>query len=221
MSIATAILGNSGTGKTASIRNLDPERVLFIQAINKPLPFKHNWQPFQTKEKKGTIFTTDNAAHIAAGIEKAESIGKDIVIIDDFQYILSNEFMKRSNEKGFDKFADIGRHGWDVMNAAINAPGNTRVYILCHTASDDYGQNIRMKTIGKMLDEKIVLEGMLTLVLRTHVESGKYLFSTRNNGNDTVKTPMGMFESEYIENDLAQVDRTICEFYNIDTKKES
>jgi len=215
MSIATAIIGNSGTGKTASLRDLDPEKVLFIQTIKKPLPFKGDWQLFNSETKKGTVYRTDNSDYICAGISKAESIGKEIVIIDDFQYLMSNEFMRRSQEKGYDKFNDIGRHGWDVMNAAVNAPDSLRVYILCHSACDDYGQNVRMKTVGKMLDEKIVLEGMLSIVLRTKVIDGKYLFTTQNDGNDTVKTPMGMFSSAAIENDLAQVDKTICEYYNI------
>ena len=215
MSIATAIIGNSGTGKTASLRNLNSADVLLIQTIRKPLPFRHDWQPFDPDKKTGTIAITDDSGSIIRGIESATALGKSIVVVDDFQYLLSNEFMRRAAEKGFDKFTEIARHGWDVMNAAMNAPEGVRVYVLCHSASDDFGGNIRMKTIGKLLDEKIVLEGMLSVVLRTQVENGRYMLSTKNNGNDTVKTPMEMFEYDLIENDLAQIDKAICEYYKI------
>ena len=93
-------------------------------------------------------------------------------------------------------------------------PAHKRVYILAHTQNDDYGRT-KIKTIGKMLDEKITLEGMFTICLRTHVKDDAYQFSTPNNGSDTVKSPMGLFEQDFIDNDLAAIDRIICDYYGI------
>jgi hypothetical protein len=206
------ILGESGTGKSASLRNFDPARCLLIQAIRKPLPFKSNgWKPYNKHDGSGSVIVTDNAAHIEGAMRKIE---REIVILDDFQYVLANEFMRRSEEKGFDKFTEIGRHAWNILKAATELAPDRRVYILCHTASDDFGK-VKMKTIGKLLDDKITPEGMVTMVLRTSVQDGKHFFVTQNNGNDTTKSPMGMFDEQFIDNDLAAVDEAICAYYDI------
>jgi len=209
MSIATLILGQSGTGKSTSLRNLNPADVLLIQAIKKPLPFRSkDWQPL-TKDG-GNVFVTDSAAKICQIIEKTQ---KKIIVIDDFQYIMANEFMRRTAERGFDKFTDIGKAAWDIFNAA-SAAADKRIYILSHTEQSESGVT-KLKTIGKMLDEKITLEGMVTICLRTSVTNGVYEFSTQNNGSDTVKSPIGLFESERIDNDLAAVDAAIVEYYGL------
>jgi hypothetical protein len=205
MSIAAMILGESGTGKSASLRNMDPATTLLIQTTKKPLPFPgKGWKP-QVTDHWETIIKYMNAA---------ADRGKDKVIIDDFQYLLANEFMRRSSEHGFSKFMEIGHHAWSVMKAAAEAPDNVRVYLLGHTATDDSGL-IRAKTIGKLLDEKITVEGMFTIVLRTIVNDQGYMFSTQNNGQDTTKSPIGMFETRLIDNDLAAVDSAICNYYDI------
>jgi hypothetical protein len=194
MAIVTMILGKSGTGKSTSLRNMKPQTVSLIQLLKKPLPFKAgSWKPF----------VNDNYS----------------IILDDFQYMMANEFMRRTDEKGFEKFTEIGRHVWDVLMAAGSLPDDVRVYVLSHTEEDDYG-GAKMKTIGKMLDEKIALEGMVTIVLRTHVSDGVYQFATQNNGADTTKSPLGMFDSKLIDNDLAAVDSAICEYYNINKETE-
>lgn len=213
MSIATMILGESGTGKSASLRKLDPNRTLLIQAVRKPLPFKApGWKVHSGGANgSGNVFVTDSAPKIEGLMRRSPH---EIVIIDDFQYILANEFMRRSDEKGFEKFTDIGRHAWDILNAATSLSDDRRVYILAHTTSDEFGKT-KMKTIGKLLDEKITPEGLVTIVLRTVVRDGQYLFATQNSGNDTTKSPMGMFAEHHVENDLAMVDDTICEYYGI------
>ena len=129
-------------------------------------------------------------------------------------------YMASRNVKGFDKFTEIGGAGFDIAKAASELGENKRVYVLAHTTSDEFG-NTRIKTLGKLLDDKIVVEGMFTTVLRTHVENGRYLFSTQNSGSDTVKSPMGMFSEQYIENDLAAIDRVICDYYCITNEKEN
>lgn len=210
MSIATLILGQSGTGKTTSLRNLDPNDVLLIQAVRKPLPFRSKeWK--QLTSEGGSIYVCDNAAQICKVMEKTT---RKIIIIDDNQYIMANEFMRRSSEKSFDKFTEIGRNMWDIFNKASALPDDVRVYILSHIEESEIGKT-KIKTIGKLLDEKITLEGMVTICLQTQVVNDNYIFMTKNNGHNTVKSPIGLFESEHIENDLKAVDDAIVEYYGL------
>ena len=205
MGIPVLILGESGTGKSTSLRNMDPENCLLIQVLKKPLPFRGSgWKRF----------VLNSWETIRKGIERAKSLGKSVVIIDDFQYLMADEFMRRSGERGFDKFTEIGVHAYEVIKAAQNCEDDIRVYFLSHSETTDMGKT-KAKTIGKLLDEKITLEGMFTIVMRTHVENGVHQFTTQNSGSDTVKTPMGLFETSAIDNDLEMVDNKICEYYEI------
>jgi len=210
MSIATLILGQSGTGKSTSLRNLNPNDVLLIQSIRKPLPFRSKeWKPLTSEG--GSIYVSDNSEQIIKVMKKCT---RPIIILDDMQYIMANEYMRRSQETGFSKFTEIGKKTWDIFNTASQLEGNKRVYILSHTDENDQGKT-KIKTIGKMLDEKITLEGMVTVCMQTAVINDQYVFMTRNNGNNTVKTPIDMFSDEHIPNDLNAVDQAICNFYEI------
>lgn len=213
MSVVTMVLGESGTGKSTSLRNMQPADTLLIQAVKKPLPFKSSdWKRFDKDTcKAGNIFQTDNASQIITLMQKTK---RKVIVLDDFQYVMANEFMRRTNEKGFDKFTEIGKNAWDIINAAAALPEDVRVYILSHIETSDSGHT-KIKTIGRMLDEKIALEGMVTIVLRTMLRDGQYLFATRNNGSDTTKTPMGLFDSESIDNDLRAVDQAIQAYYEL------
>lgn len=199
------ILGKPGTGKSFSLRNFDKAEVGVINVQGKILPFKGgaSWD----------ITSTDDSDEITAAIKKMAQKYK-VIVVDDFQYVMANEFMRRSTENGYDKFTDIGRHAWDIANTVRSLPADVIVYVLCHTDTDQDGFE-KLKTIGKLLDEKIFLEGMSTIVLKTHVEDGKYTFLTQNNGRDTVKSPAGMFPSYAIENDLKYVDDKIRSYYEI------
>ncbi|ARP86268.1 AAA family ATPase [Bordetella genomosp. 9] len=212
MSIVTMVLGESGTGKSASLRNLDPADTLLIQAVKKPLPFRSgNWKRFDKEAcPEGNIFQTDAAANIIALMQRTR---RKVIVVDDFQYVMANEFMRRTDERGFDKFTEIGKNAWDILNAAASLQEDVRVYLLSHVETTESGRT-KIKTIGKMLDEKITLEGMVTIVLRTVIRDGQYLFATRNNGSDTTKTPMGLFEQDLIDNDLAAVDQAIFDYYH-------
>jgi len=210
MSIVTMILGESGTGKSTSLRDLNPASTLLIQAIAKPLPFRNpNWQRFSTENRNGNIMQSDQSGEIINLMQKTR---RPVIVIDDFQYIMANEFMRRTDERGFDKFTEIGRHAWDILNAAAALPDDKHVYILSHTETTDAGRT-KLKTIGKLLDDKITLEGMVTIVLRTVVRDGNYYFATRNNGSDTTKTPMELFTDELIDNDLQAVNAAITQYY--------
>lgn len=210
MSIATFILGESGTGKSTSMRNMNPAQTLLIQAIKKPLPFRSEGWRYITKDG-GNIVVRDGAAEI---IDLMHRTQRDVIVLDDYQYVLANEFMRRTDERGFDKFTEIGKHAWEIIRAAADLPEHKRVYVLSHTETTDAGR-VKAKTIGRMLDEKITLEGMFSIVLRTAVINDQYVFRTRNNGSDTVKTPLGMFDTETIPNDLAAVDAAIVDYYQL------
>jgi hypothetical protein len=205
MGTPVMILGTSGTGKSASMRNLNPARVGLINVAKKPLPFRGALKSMDT----------DDYPTIMATIARAKA---DIIVIDDAQYLMANAFMRRAKEPGYQKFSDIGLDFWNLVQQVINLPPEKVVYFLGHTEVDTFG-NCKFKTIGKMLDDKITVEGMFAIVLRTRVADGHFYFSTVNDGTDTVKTPMGMFPEAYIDNDLAIVDAAIRDYYNL-TKKE-
>jgi hypothetical protein len=206
MGTPVMILGTSGTGKSASMRNLNPARVGLINVAKKPLPFRGALKSMDT----------DDYPTIMATIARAKA---DIIVIDDAQYLMANAFMRRAKEPGYQKFSDIGLDFWNLVQQVINLPPEKVVYFLGHTEVDTFG-NCKFKTIGKMLDDKITVEGMFAIVLRTRVADGHFYFSTVNDGTDTVKTPMGMFPEAYIDNDLAIVDAAIRDYYNL-TKKET
>lgn len=208
MSITTLIIGRSGSGKTASMRNLPRKGTYLIQVLAKRMPFR------RAEAEKIASVVTDNWQTIVQRAQWAAKNGAKVIVVDDFQYLMANEFMRRTTETGFQKFTEIGYHAWDVLNALIALPDDVRVYVLSHSEEADDGR-IKMKTIGKMLDEKITLEGMVTTVLRTTVNDGQHYFATRNNGNDTVKAPIGLFEDDFIDNDLAAVDELIQSYYEI------
>lgn len=210
MSIAVLVLGESGTGKSTSLRNMNPAETLLIQTISKPLPFRNKeWRPIS--KDGGNILVSADHAVIVAAMEKTT---RPVIVVDDFQYLLATEFMARAHETGYTKFTELALHYWAVLTKAGSLPPNKRVYMLSHTDTSDQGQ-VRAKTIGKLLNEKITVEGLVSIVLRTMVINGKYVFSTRNSGSDTTKTPLDLFAEEHIENDLAAVDKAVVDYYNL------
>ena len=195
------------------MRNLDPSKTLLIQCIKKPLPFRSvGWKTRITMKSDGNVIQTSDPAMIEKIMRQSPH---EIVVIDDYQAVMVNELMNRSSEKGYDKFTDIAKSAWNVFNAAGDLAEHRRVYIMAHTQTDDFGQT-RMKTVGKMVDNTLVPEGYFTVVLRTEVVNGNYLFSTQSNGQDCCKSPISMFADNHIENDLAMVDGHIQEFYSIE-----
>lgn len=201
MAIPVLILGESGTGKSASLRNFEPDDLKVINVANKPLPFKNKFESISTDDYR-TI------------IKELKLNKKKVAVIDDAQYLMANEFMRRATERGFDKFTEIAQNFWTLVNTVKDLPADWVVYFLAHIERDANG-NEKIKTIGKLLDEKITVEGMFTIVLKTNVTDGVYSFITQNSGHDTVKSPIGMFPSIVIDNDLKYVDEKIRNYYEI------
>lgn len=207
MGIPVMILGESGSGKSSSMRNFAPNEIGIINVGKKPLPFRSQIKPFNS----------DNYAKIVDIMQKAKAKS---IVIDDCQYLMANEFMRNAKVTGFQKFTDIALNFWSLVQIVIDQlPDDVIVYFLGHIERDANG-NEKFKTIGKMLDEKITIEGLFTIVLKTVVSDGKYQFSTQTNGMDTVKSPLGMFSEPLIENDLKMVDETIRDYYNIKGDKK-
>lgn len=201
MGIPVLILGESGTGKSASLRNFKPEDLKVINVANKPLPFKNKIESIATDDYRTVI-------------KELKLNKKKVAVIDDAQYLMANEFMRRATERGFDKFTEIAQNFWSLVNIVKDLPSDQVVYFLAHIERDANG-NEKIKTIGKLLDEKITVEGMFTIVLKTNVTDGVYSFITQNSGHDTVKSPIGMFPSVVIDNDLKYVDEKIRNYYEI------
>lgn len=203
MAIIVMILGESGTGKSASLRNFSKDDVVIVNTIGKPLPFRS--KGFET-------VNSDDYGQIRQFIKKTD---RKSIVIDDAQYLMADEFMRRAKEKGYDKFTEIAQNYWSLINFCRQLADDQIVYFLQHTETSSDGSTTKAKTIGRMLDEKITVEGMFSIVLRTSVVDGEYCFSTQNNGQDTVKSPVGMFDTDLIPNDLKMVDQKIREYYDL------
>jgi len=207
MAIVTYILGNSGEGKSFSLKHVDPNLVGIINVNDKPLPFRGG-HVFRS-------YATDNAEKIKKALLASKA---PIIVIDDFQYVMGNEYIGGANQKftgdaAFQRYNVMAYNFWSIINTAIReVASDKRVYILCHVQEEN--GRTKMKTIGKMIDDKIVPEGMVTTVLQTTIRDDKYFFMTQNNGFNTVKSPEDMFQSDLIPNDLNAVDDAICEYYN-------
>ena len=203
MGIPVMIFGESGSGKSTSLRNFKAGEVSVINVSKKPMPFKNN----------GIATVNTNDYQQITGL-LLKSQNKSIVI-DDATYLLVGEFMRSAKTAGFQKFTDMALNFYGLVQLVIDKlPPEKIVYFLGHVDRDANG-NERFKTIGKLLDEKVTLEGLFTIVLKTEVHDRHYTFATQTNGMDTVKSPMGMFEHLQIDNDLQVVDKKIREYYGI------
>lgn len=206
MAIPVLIIGKSGSGKSASMMNLDPAKTALISVLGKPLPFRGKFDQL----------VTDDSAQIIGAVKVTK---REIVVIDDVGYTMTNMFMRDHAAGGggnavFSLYNSIGDKFWNMIEAVRRIPENKRVYFIMHEEQNDFG-NVRPKTIGKMIDEKVCLEGMFTICLRCMTSNGKHIFRTQSDGLDVAKSPIGMFADVEIPNDLAMVDKAICEYYEI------
>lgn len=201
MAVLVMAYGQSGTGKSTSLRNFKNEEVAVVNVSGKPLPFRGDVKPYNS----------DNYQKIMAAIQGTD---RKSIVIDDATYLMVNAFMRNAKVVGYQKYTDMAYDFNALVEFCANLPDDKIVYFLGHSDQADDGRE-HFKTIGKMLDNYVTLEGRFTIVLKTVVQDGKYMFSTQNNGQDTVKSPMGMFEHALIDNDLKAVDDTIREYWGI------
>tara|TARA_R110000822_G_scaffold16329_14_gene55771 strand:+ start:8857 stop:9540 length:684 start_codon:yes stop_codon:yes gene_type:complete len=226
MSQEILIIGESGSGKSTSLESLDASSTFLVNVAKKPMPFrgwKKNYSQLTKDNPKGNYIATDNSQQIVATLKHVDENMPHIktVIVDDFTYVMANEFMRRANEKGFEKFTEIGLHAWEIANAGKNMRDDVTFIMIGHAeASTDLSGNrkLKFKTIGKLVDDKVNMEGMFTIVLFTDVEKDpnggiKHYFRTQSDGTTTGKTPKGMFDELKIPNDINQVIQAINKYY--------
>lgn len=203
MGVPVLILGESGSGKSTSLRNFDPEEVAIFNVAGKRLPFK---------KKMPYVIDTSSYSTIEKKLKEAKF---KRYVIDDSQYLLSFELFEKAKQTGYGKFTDIAVNFQNLIATIVNdTPADCIVYILHHVEETDGGR-IKIKTVGKMLDNQLTLEGLFTIVLMTKYSNKEYKFVTQTDGTTPCKSPMDMFELE-IPNDLKMVDETIRKYYEME-----
>lgn len=206
MGIPVLILGESGSGKSTSIRNFEVDEVGIFNVASKPLPFR----------KK--IPKADGASYVTI-IKSLKNSKLKKYVIDDSQYLLCFEMFATAKETGYTKFTNMALNFYNLVQTVINeTPPDVIVYFLHHVETTTDGK-IKAKTIGKMLDEKLTVEGLFSIVLLCETDGISHKFITQSDGNTTAKSPMEMFDKE-IDNDLKLVDTTIREYYELNKEDE-
>ena len=202
MGVPVLILGESGSGKSASLRNFEPEEVSVFNVAGKPMPFR----------KRLPCKTTADYGAIMHGIQQSQ---KKSFVIDDSQYLMCFESFARAKDAGYGKYTDFALHFYNLVQFVINGtPPDVIVYFLHHTETDANTGKVKAKTMGKMLDNQLTLEGLFAIVLQCVTDGKKHTFITQSDGYTTAKSPMEMFPLE-IENDLKNVDQTIRNYYEM------
>ena len=202
MGIPCLVLGESGSGKSASLRNFEPADVSIFNVAAKPLPFR----------KKLPSRATSDYSAIMQGISQSQ---KKAFVIDDSQYLLCFESFAKAKETGYGKYTDMALHFYNLVQFVIRqTPPDVIVYFLHHTDTDSNTGKVKAKTMGKMLDNQLTLEGLFSIVLMAYTDGKKHVFVTQSDGMTTCKSPMEMFPAE-IDNDLKAVDTAIREYYNL------
>ena len=205
MGIPVLVLGESGSGKSCSLRNFNKEDVVIYNIAGKPLPFK------KQLNKADNV----NYAQIKSNMQKGNF---KTYVIDDSQYLMAFEMFDRAKELGYNKFTDVALNFRGLVDSVIrNTPADVIVYFLHHTETTDTGK-IKAKTSGKMLDNQLTLEGLFSIVLLCKTDGQEHYFETQSDGYSTCKSPMGMFDLK-IDNDLKMVDDKIREYYELNKKE--
>jgi hypothetical protein len=218
MGIPVLIAGESGSGKTYSIKQLDPEQVGIFLCEKSRLPFRKQFNTYKVrnmqKDVDGKTMIYRQSVVIQTVLRKPKD-PKKIYVIDDSQYIMANEFFDRAGETGYQKFVDIGANFRNLIHLVNNElPDDVIVYFLHHPEMDSNTGKMKAKTIGKMLDEKLTLEGCFDIVLFAKTDGAEHWFETQSDGTTTAKSPEEMFDAK-IPNDLAFVDKTIRDYYGL------
>lgn len=213
MGIPVIIYGKSGAGKSRSLKNFKEDEIYLVNVIGKPLPFKGVFK---------YVTNSDQIPNIMEGLSKMGKAGIKTAVVDDFGYIMTNMFMRgHGSGDQFKLYNQIGDNIWTFINyiqSAAVAP-DAIVYLVMHEDINEDGTN-KLRTIGKLLDQKVCLEGMATVVLHAIVKGDRHVFETQSNGNSLAKSPEGMFAELEIENDLKMVDQAIREYWGLNAPKK-
>ncbi len=220
------LLGLSGTGKSTSLRNLNPEETFIIQCVKKKLPFKGYKDKYVDLSKdnpNGNKCFTKDYEKIGKQLKYLSNERKEIktIILDDSSYLLTDDFMGRVTKKvskgeGFEKYNQIAFNFYQLLDTIESLRDDLIVIFIAHTQLNDDGTRT-FKTVGKLLDSMIVMEGLVTIVIESSIKDGRYVFQTnKKDGSEPCKTPHGMFEEDelFIDNDLQVVLDRIEEFDN-------
>ena len=210
MGIPVIIYGKSGAGKSRSIKGFKSDEIYLVNVLGKPLPFKGSFK---------YVSNTDNVQTIMAGLSKMST---KVAVVDDFGYIMTNLFMRgHGGGDQFKLFNTIGDAVWSFINFIQSAAvtEDAIVYLILHEDINEDGSS-KLRTIGKLLDQKVCIEGMATVVLRATVKGGRHIFQTQSDGTSIAKSPEGMFAGEEIDNDLKQVDTAIRAYWGLKAGKE-
>lgn len=218
MGMPVLVFGKSGSGKSRSLKNFAEDEILFINVENKMLPFRKKFK-YEIVPK-----SDQNATSLQRIFLALDKMPCNTAVIDDCGYLMTHYFMDHHREKSgnlsfemYDSIADIIYNL--VQYIKNNLPPKKIVYLLFHEETDDYG-NTKIRTIGKLIDSKVVLEGMVTICIRCASDNGKHYFLTQTDGKDVVKSPEEMFKDKEIDNDLKAVDAAIREYYGLTNKKK-
>ena len=212
MGVPVLIYGRSGTGKSRALLNFAEDEIFFVNVIRKRLPFRKKFK---------YEYQSDSVKSINAGLKKMPT---KTAVIDDAGYLQTNTFMRghsapKAGSSSFDLYNTIADDFWELIEFTKNElPEDVIVYIIMHELTNDYGLT-KLRTIGKLLDEKVCIEGMVTIALRCMCDGTKHYFRTQNDGNDITKSPEGMFELE-IDNDLKAVDTAIREYWGLNNNNK-
>lgn len=202
MGVPVLVMGESGSGKTFSLRNFKPDEVGIFSVEKGRLPFKGDF-----KVKKRATYKD------IAGIFKEPKLKR--YVIDDAQYLMVNDLFDRAKEVGYQKYTDLAISFRNLIHGInYSLPDDVIVYILHHTETDGNTGKVKAKTVGKMIDQYLTLEGCFDIVLLAETDGKEHYFITQSDGNTTAKSPFGMFP-EKIDNDLQKVDAAIREFWGM------
>lgn len=201
MPVKVLIYGESGSGKSASLRNFDEKDVAIFNVSEKPLPFK----------KKLPMMKTADMKVIAQAIRQND---KNCYVVDDAGLAMTFYLFGKVNDKGYEKFTNVAKDFYDMIRAVDSCSDDTIVYFLMHSDRSEDGSRVKAKTAGKMIDSQLTLESLFTIVLNCVTDGKTHRFITQSDGVTTAKSPMDMFPLE-MDNDLKAVDTAIREYYGL------
>lgn len=223
----------TGSGKTYSIMNIDPEKAMLIQVIPKRLTFAEgvNWKPWDSEKKQGSTMSVGKLKEIGkqnklSFIQVLKSFitsmvtehNKEIIIIDDLVYVMTQSFMQNISDKGYDKWNELAAEITEVLTIADSIYSDARIYYMTHPEEDNNGK-LKMKTAGKLVDNLVTPEGLFNTVIGVQIKEGKHWFKVAStNHSENYKSPMGMFTEDMIPSDLEDFDTAMCKRLGIDKK---